>query len=222
MVQKIVPPTFQANAFNCPHCGAYAQQEWSQLEMTHSRQGNTRNVRMDLPLTGFDFSYCKVCRQPSLWVRQGLVWPSALVPPPPAEDCPPDVKVDYDEARNIFQGSPKASAALLRLAIQKLCVHLGRKGKDLNGDIGELVRSGLPIKIQQALDIVRVTGNNAVHPGEIKIDDDPEIALNLFFLVNVIIENMITQPRQISEKFGSLPEGAREQIERRDGSGSTI
>jgi hypothetical protein len=133
------------------------------------------------------------------------------------EDFPDDVKLDYDEARNIFGGSPRASAALLRLAIQKLCVHLGQKGKNLNDDIGELAKAGLPVKIQQALDIVRVTGNNAVHPGEIKIDDDPAIALNLFYLVNVIVENMITQPRQIAEKFGALPDRAREQIARRDG-----
>jgi len=218
MQSKVTPPRHKSNAFNCAHCGAFAQQEWSDILMlSYARNGNTAAIRTDLVMGGYSTSFCGVCRKPSFRQAQSLVWPQALTAHAPAEDCPEDVKLDYDEARNIFGGSPRASAALLRLAIQKLCVHLNQRGKDLNADIGELVKTGLPVKIQQALDIVRVTGNNAVHPGEIRIDDDPTIALNLFYLVNVIVENMITQPRQIAEKFGALPDRAREQIARRDG-----
>lgn len=218
MAPKVNPPIYRSNAFDCAHCGAYAQQECSEILMLYSsRNGNSVAIRTELPIGGYSASYCKVCRKPSFWREQSMVWPQALLPPGSVEDCPADVKLDYEEARNIFSGSPRASAALLRLAIQRLCIHLGQKGENLNEDIGKLVKAGLAPKVQQALDIVRVTGNNAVHPGEIKIEDDPEIALNLFFLVNVIIENMITQPRQIAEKFGTLPDSAREQIERRDG-----
>lgn len=211
-------PAYGKMAFQCPHCGVSAQQVWSETYMLNGlTQDGNGAIRHSLSMRGYEFSYCIACAKPSLWVARNLVWPTALAAPAAVEDCPEDVKVDYEEARDIFIGSPRASAALLRLAIQKLCVHLGQKGKQLNDDIGELVKAGLPVKIQQALDIVRVTGNNAVHPGEIKIDDDPEIALNLFYLVNVIVENMITQPRQIAEKFGALPDRAREQIAQRDG-----
>jgi Domain of unknown function (DUF4145) len=64
--------------------------------------------------------------------------------------------------------------------VQKLCVRLGGGGANLNDDIGLLVQSGFPVQIQHALDVVRVIGNNAVHPGEISVDDNPEIAQALF------------------------------------------
>jgi hypothetical protein len=136
--------------------------------------------------------------------------------PPPHEDLPPEVVEDYQEAQGIVAASPRGAAALLRLAIQKLCMHLGEKGKDLNEDIGHLVKKGLPQQIQRSLDIVRVIGNNAVHPGQIDIRDDPETAQRLFELVNLIVEVMVSQPKRIEELYDRLPEGAKAQIEKRD------
>jgi hypothetical protein len=63
---------------------------------------------------------------------------------------------------------------------------------------------------------VRVVGNNAVHPGEMDVNDDPRTALALFGLVNEITEAMIARPRRIAELYGSLPEGAREAVAKRD------
>lgn len=107
---------------------------------------------------------------------------------------------------------------MLRLAIQKLCEELGEKGEHINADIASLVSKGLPLEIQQALDIVRVVGNNAVHPGEINLNDTPEIASKLFELINVIANVMITQKKEIKELFESLPDSQIEAIERRDNS----
>jgi Domain of unknown function (DUF4145) len=129
---------------------------------------------------------------------------------------PDDVKVDYEEARDVVARSPRAASALLRLAIQKLCIDLKCAGKNLNDDIGSLVKQGLPIGIQQALDVVRVTGNNAVHPGELRIEDNPDIAHKLFGLINIIVQDRIAQPAQIAELYGMMPEGAKAAIEKRD------
>lgn len=93
-------------------------------------------------------------------------------------------------------------------------------GKKINDDIGALVETGLPLKIQQALDIVRVVGNNAVHPGEIDLRDDNESALKLFRLVNMIVEALITQPKEVDALFDKLPEGAKNAIKERAKSGA--
>ena len=108
---------------------------------------------------------------------------------------------------------------LLRLAIQKLCKHLGEPGKNINDDIASLVKKGLSPKVQQALDIVRVVGNNAVHPGQIDLRDDMDIAGSLFDLVNLIADVMITQPKQIEQMYQTVvPESQQEAIKKRNDS----
>jgi Domain of unknown function (DUF4145) len=99
-----------------------------------------------------------------------------------------------------------------------LLVELGEKGDNINEDIGSLVKKGLEIEIQQALDVVRVVGNNAVHPGTIDLKDDAGIALALLQLINLVVERRIATQKRIGEMFANLSPGAREQIEKRDGS----
>ena len=114
--------------------------------------------------------------------------------------------------------SPRGAAALLRLAIQKLCKYLGESGENINIDIKELVKKGLPQKLQQALDSLRVIGNNAVHPGQIDIKDDIDTAHKLFVFINVICDNQITQPKTIDEFYKTkIPENLRNAIDKRDG-----
>ena len=80
---------------------------------------------------------------------------------------PEDVQELYNEAREVFGISPCFSATLLRLALQKLCVHLKEEGININKDIASLVKKGLSLEIQKGLDSIRIIGNNGVHPGKI-------------------------------------------------------
>ncbi len=134
----------------------------------------------------------------------------------PNNDLPESIKADYEEAREILNISPRGAAALLRLSIQKLCIHLGEKGKNINEDIGSLVKKGLSGKVQQALDVVRVIGNGAVHPGQIDLKDDIATAAKLFELVNIIAEIMITQPKEIDKLYAGLPDNQLLGIAQRD------
>nr|WP_315231728.1 DUF4145 domain-containing protein [uncultured Flavobacterium sp.] len=201
------PPKLNESAFNCPHCGAYSNQNWSQ---TYSFKGGF--VDIDNLLN----SICTHCREFTLWYKGKLIFPSVSGAPLPNIDLPEDIKIDFEEARIILNTSPRGSAALLRLCIQKLCGFLGESGKDINNDIGSLVKKGLSSKIQQSLDIVRVIGNDAVHPGQIDLKDDVVTATKLFILVNIIADVMITQPNEIESIFNSLPKNKIDGIKTRD------
>ncbi|XEU28215.1 DUF4145 domain-containing protein [Tistrella mobilis] len=101
--------------------------------------------------------------------------------------------------------------------MQKLCKELDQPGKNINEDIGALVRGGLDPRVQQALDIVRVVGNSAVHPGQIDLRDDRKTAETLFTLLNLIVDKTVSEPKHIAELYASLPESAIQAIEKRDG-----
>jgi hypothetical protein len=161
-------------------------------------------------------SYCYTCKDISVWVHDRLLFPPKRIGPEPNIDLPESIKATYEEARSILHLSPRGTAALLRLCIQNLCIHLGKEGKNLDKDIASFVSDGLDIRIQKALDIVRVIGNNSVHPGQIELQDDQETATQLFKLVNLITDKMISEPKTLHGMYNSLPAGAREAIERRD------
>ena len=204
------PPSHKADAFNCPHCRAYARQQWSWIRYLVSGAQTTSE--------DFDVCVCDHCRQLSVWRLGKIVHPRTTTAPPANADLPEGIRADYDEAASIVNASPRGAAALLRLAIQKLCKHLGEKGKDVNADIGAMVEKGLPVFVQQSLDIVRVVGNSAVHPGQIDLKDDADMANKLFGLVNIISEVMITQPKHVKSIYeGVVPEAQREAIKKRDG-----
>jgi hypothetical protein len=161
-------------------------------------------------------SKCYNCGKLALWVHDRLLFPNAKGGVPPNPDLPDGIVRDFEEAREIVGASPRGAAALLRLCIQKLCQHLGEKGKNIDDDIASLVKKGLQPLVQQSLDIVRVIGNEAVHPGVMDLKDDQDTALRLFDLVNAITQQMISHPRVVGEMYAKLPEAKRKAIETRD------
>jgi hypothetical protein len=204
MKSKYYPPTFREPQFHCIHCNVYAKQFWSQLTIP-----NYGHIDIHT-------SKCSHCEQRAYWYEERMIIPNESPVETPHPDLPADCLTDYQEARAIFSRSPRASAALLRLCIQKLMPHLGERGRNINDDIKSLVSKGLPTLVQKALDYCRVVGNNAVHPGEIELNDTPEIAQSLFRMINFIVEDRITRPKEIESLYNELPESSREAIERRD------
>lgn len=164
----------------------------------------------DREMVNLAVSYCFSCQGFGVWIADKLLYPAVITEIEPQEDMPDEIKEDFIEAASVVDMSPRGSAALLRLCIQKLMAVLGEKGKNIDDDIGSLVKKGLRIEIKQALDVVRVIGNNAVHPGQIDLKDDKATALRLFDLVNLIVETMISAPK---ENCGAAREIARGSIE---------
>ncbi len=163
-----------------------------------------------------DLSRCFHCDKVAIWVGDAIVWPEILTTYTPNSDMPDEIAHDFREAASIVEKSPRGAAALLRLCVQKLCVALGQRGQNINDDIKSLVSKGLDVRVQRALDVVRVIGNNAVHPGRIDLRDDTEAASKLFGLVNTIVDIMISQPKHLDELYGSLGDGPLNAIEKRD------
>ncbi len=209
-----IAPSFKATAFNCPWCKAFAHQTWGPAGFREEDIGHFGI------LTDYYFSTCVRCDASALWVKTKLVYPGIVDAPLPNEDMEENIQRDFEEAREISWRSPRGAAALLRLCIQNLCKQLGKKGENINDDIGELVRDGMDPRIQEALDIVRVVGNEAVHPGELDLRDDKGTVLKLFELVNFIAENKFTKPKEVTELYKRLiPEEKKKAIEKRDGTG---
>jgi hypothetical protein len=206
--QPFVPPRKEATAFNCPLCNAYANQQWS---------NGCRVIYDHSFVQGVDFCQCMHCLEFSIWFKGTMIYPDSSQAPMPNPDLPDEIKADYEEARSIINRSPRGAAALLRLSIQKLCAHLGEQGKNINDDIAALVKKGMNPRIQKSLDIVRVIGNEAVHPGTIDLSDSPDVAVHLCRLLNLIADAMLTQPKEIDALYDGLPVDKREQINKRDG-----
>ena len=207
---KYVPPSFKSNGFHCPHCGVWAHQVWFDVAIGNAPKTFKKFVE------GLFISFCQRCVNYAVWHGDKMIYPICSIVPWAVEDMPEEVKADFIEARSIINISPRGAAALLRLALQELMPHVGEKGKDLNTDIANLVSRGLPEKIQKALDAVRVIGNNAVHPGEIDLKDDTEIALTLFELLNMIVEVMIMQPKRVDVMYDKIPGLKKEAVRKRN------
>lgn len=256
MVQQH-PPAISKTSFNCPHCGAYADQGWQDVGARRTSPGKVPYIfdsemlarinpnafetnadyqhavsvaeRTDSKQIFFEekssyfhlannihLSQCRSCEKVAVWVAKSLVFPLEKFGPPPHPDLPEDIGRDFEEARSILNASPRGAAALLRLCVQKLCKHLGETGENINRDIASLVQKGLNPAIQKALDVVRVVGNNAVHPGEMDIGDNHQTAVNLCEIINFITEQQITMPNKIQTMYDMLPEGSRKAIDIRD------
>ena len=199
------PPSFKGKSFTCPRCNVYAQQLW--YAFNYASTGSYSDC---------DCAICQHCRNRSTWFEGRMIDPASAPVPSPHPDLPETCKRDYEEAREVFTVSPRSSGALLRLCIQKLLVELGQEGRNINADIASLVAAGLPVEVQRALDVCRVVGNNAVHPGEMSVDDNPEVVASMFELINYVVQDRITRPRELSALYDSLPAGALAAIERRD------
>lgn len=231
-MEKIIEPDLKKSSYTCPHCNAIAGMERIALRIGWDENNDFYSLYECRHFNGYNENWvdnyinddnnmtlvtCRSCNRYHVWLDNNIIYPDISVLPTPVDDMPEKVREIYNEAKDIFSKSPRASAALLRLGLQILCKELGAKGRDINDDIKYLVEKGLPDRVQKALDSIRVIGNNAVHPGTIDINDKSEVAQSLFKIINIIVEKMVSEPKQIDEIYDLLPDGAKQAIEKRDG-----
>lgn len=205
---KYIQPIVFEKSFTCPHCGTISQQHWWKRMWNGNDHQNSEYTQLRV-------GQCQHCNKNTIWVVDKMYFPDTGNAPFPNPEMPETVLKLYSEASAIHNKSPRGAAALLRLAIQVLAKELGEEGKNINKDIGNLVKKGLPDIVQKSLDIVRVTGNDAVHPGQIDTDNHETVG-QLFNLVNIIVEYMIALPKQVSGIYNGLPSDKVKGINDRD------
>lgn len=209
---KYFPPEYLKNAFTCPLCDVHADMQWFGLK------------QFDYDPSHIVKAKCSQCKEHIYWLggihgdNEGkMIYPIMSSVPYPNPDMPEDAKKDFLEARDVYPHSPRAAAALLRLALQRICVGLG-KSSNINTAIGQLVSDGLLPQVQKALDAIRIIGNESVHPGEIRDEELGDNVGAMFELMNFIVQERITRFKEIDELYESLPEGKRQGVEQRDAS----
>ena len=213
MRKNYIEPKKELIKYTCPHCNTISQMEkdWHRFQSDINGSLERKTIRNQLTI-----HKCQCCGKKIIWIDNDYVYPD-IVAEVACPDMPESVKQLYNEAGLRYNKSPRAACAVLRLAIDRLCNELGETDRDINKNIGALVKKGLPQSVQQALDVVRVVGNKAVHPGQISFDvDDKSTAIMLMRLLNIIVERMITEPNEIDSLYQGLPESVKESIEKRD------
>lgn len=221
MNQQYVSPKYGEEGFNCPSCQAYSHHYWHEVKengkeeyiilsflrkVSITASVPTNQINGYLISNKLALSTCFKCTASAYWVGGEMIYPSISLAPPANPDMPESVIEIYQEARKISSLSPRASAALLRLALEKLLPQIGAKKSNIDTMIGELVGKGLPIEVEKALDGLRVIGNEAVHPGTIDVQDSSDITAALFKLLNFVVDRMITQKKAIDEIYDLIPE----------------
>ena len=214
MAKNYIEPQKSKNSYTCPHCNTISQMEIDDhLFLSEKKRFNSSGGHLKNKLT---IHRCQCCGKKIIWCDEDYIYPD-IVAEEVNHDMPESVKQLYNEAGLIYNKSPRAACALLRLAIDRLCNELGETDRDITRNIGALVKKGLPETVQKALDVVRVVGNKAVHPGQIDFDvDDKATVIMLMRLVNIIVERMITEPNEIASLYQGLPESVKKSIEKRD------
>ena len=208
-----IEPQRELQKYTCPHCNTISQVDQDKHSFQKDLFGDGPSLCRKNVLT---IHRCQCCGRKILWIDDKYIYPE-IVQEEPNEDMPLAVIRLYREAALISYKSPRAACALLRLAIDKLCHELGENEDSIDKNIAALVKRGLPTEVQKALDIVRVVGNKAVHPGVIAFDvDDKATATMLMHLLNIIVTRMISEPNEINQLYQSLPQSAKDSIEKRD------
>ncbi|WP_294392192.1 hypothetical protein [uncultured Sphingomonas sp.] len=205
--------------FVCPYpdCRVYAQHYWGSLHDVKRQLGGTVYTGRQLKGAEIVVAQCGSCKREAVFLDGRLAKPVVGEAPPPVDDMPATILSDYHEAAAILPGSPRAAAALLRLAIHTLLPLLGATRHGMDEQVGQLVGSGtIGVRVQVALDTLRVIGAGAAAPGMIDPRDDAGSAMGLFRLLNYMVEKAITDPKRADEMFALLPQhGKRDPIEQR-------
>jgi hypothetical protein len=112
----------------------------------------------------------------------------------PAEDFD-ESSEDFEEAAAVLNKSPRAAAALIRICIQNMMPLLKETGKNLDENISSLVRKGLEVEIQQAMDVLQVIRRNPGQESDVDLRHETAIATRMLESLKEILERPTLKKR---------------------------
>lgn len=219
---KFVAPELLLDVFTCPYCDVTAKQAW--CGNTTARRAFQRDESEESSAIGFSssgalvpevrnwlFSICENCGNVAVWHEDEMVHPFSCPVGDPNPDMPEDVKAKYLEASEVVASSPASAAALLRLGLQVLLREIlqDESSGNIYKDIVKLKERPIDSSLVKALDIIRIAGNESVHPGTLDLSESRDDALYLFELLNMVCDQFFTQPNRLKEMYEKMPASRR-------------
>lgn len=213
-------PALNKDAFDCPQCGAFANQKWGFSYFAapgdNFTQAESRNGQ-------WTYSKCARCREYSAWLDDQLIYPSTLVGPIASEDMPEDVREIYDESRRVAAVSRRAGAAMARATLELLVKQIDPDAPARSSLAARLERiiPTVDSSLGKLLTFVRHVGNtihvpeNADDAVVMVLDPDQTAGMSLIFqAINGLVDEKITRPRLANEAYEMVPEEVRDRVER--------
>lgn len=225
---------FMKSSFSCSRCGVLSNQRWYTVACSDSEY-SLENLEQILinddtrvilkrsqslaiygpALTGLIASKCDHCSELCLWRDEKIVYPSVAAIRPP-EDLPEECLADFQEAVAVRNGSPRAGAALLRACLEKLLMKITGKSNPSDA-IKDVSQSGADETVIKAMEILRITGNKALHGYTIAGDGDNAASFdNLVQLIAIVVEDRLTKPKRVAALYANLPQAEREKADRKN------
>ncbi|MEH6990879.1 DUF4145 domain-containing protein [Cytobacillus firmus] len=238
---SIIQPIFKREIFTCPYCKKDGKQNWIHLKDKLDKDTKIDNVKIGtilaMPVLGsvvagsvlsknkisykmlsqLSFSVCAGCAGYIIWKDGNRLYPKEITLPEPSKYMLKDAAEIYEEARLIFELSPRSSSALLRLSLEIILRNiLNEYNKTLNQMIGQLAIEDIDEHTKKGLDIIRYHGNQCIHTGEINLEENKDSVESLFTLVNYIVDDLIGKKQKIDEQYSKIPHAVRKAISKRD------
>jgi hypothetical protein len=224
-------PALLRPRFICPRCDAFAHQTWHLLVIPEEERGWAyleTNIQDSVPASriipnrqsSWNAAECASCRNWSIWYRNRMVYPAGRVGAPPHPEMPEPAKELYEEAAAVAGVSRRAGAAMARSAVERL-VKLVDPEAPRKLKLAERIdrlKPKVSTPLAQLLDVVRVTGNSALHGSDdaseivvVVLDDEegPAALTLLLEAANMLVDELIARPREAAELWSRLPESIR-------------
>jgi hypothetical protein len=103
---------------------------------------------------------------------------------------------DFEEAAAILNKFPRGAAALTRICIQKMMPLVKGNAKNLDENFSSLVRKGLEVEIQQAMDVLQVIRRNPGQESDVDLRDETAIATRMLESLKEILERRMLRNRE--------------------------